>query len=102
MNNISAFIANNLEKEKGEEVSLRAKNYVCDFVYEMVMHNTDVVAYKDMLNMDFSAITNEYSADVEDVSPAMVGNILFTSSELVSGNKYLSSPNIERLRALGF
>lgn len=102
LNNISAFITNNLENEKDEEVSLRAKNYSCDFVYEIVMHNSNVVAYKDMLDMDFSAITNEYSTDVEDVTPAMVGNILFTNSELVSGNKYESSPSIERLRTLGF
>lgn len=102
LNNISAFIANNLANEKDLEMSLRAKNYVCDFIYEIVMHNNDIVAYKDMLSMDFSSVTNEYSNDTEEVSPAMIGNILFTNNNFINDNRYIPSKEIKRLRTLGF
>lgn len=96
---IAVMIVDAVDGLENDEYGIRAKDYVCDVIYDIVSMKNKCVVYRGMGTMNLSDMTNNFSYD--DFPPYMISNILFTDYNNLDGiGKFKYDKDIKNLRAV--
>ena len=96
---IAIMIVESVKDLDNDEYGIKAKNYICDIIFDIVSMKNKCVVYRNMGTMSLPEVTNGYS--YEDFPPYMISNILFTEYNNLDGiGKFKYDNDIKALREI--